>query len=103
MAVGGGRSIGSEADYTIAFLRDAASKSRMAARARRLVVVETTTLDIARGEPATGHVRTALSLGAHVITTNKWPLAFAYQALSRASRRAPPAVPFSRCGTDVRP
>ena len=31
-----------------------------------------------RGEPATSHVRTALAGGAHVITANKGPVAFAY-------------------------
>jgi homoserine dehydrogenase len=73
---------------TLAFLRDAATKSRTAARTGRLVVVETTTLDIARGEPALSHVRTALSLGAHVVTANKGPVAFAYRALARAAQRA---------------
>jgi homoserine dehydrogenase len=87
-AVSRGRSIGSETESTLAFLRHAATTSRAAARARRLVVVETTTLDIARGEPAIGHVRTALSLGAHVMTANKGPVAFAYQALARAAKRA---------------
>jgi homoserine dehydrogenase len=77
-----------EPGSTLAFLREAATASRVAARDRRLVVVETTTLDIARGEPAIGHVRTALSLGAHVVTANKGPVAFAYQALARAAARA---------------
>ena len=48
---------------------------------RPLVVVETTTLDIQHGEPAIEYVRTALSVGAHVITTNKGPAAFAYREL----------------------
>lgn len=87
-AVSRGRSIGSDTGSALAFLREAATKSRAAARARRLVVVETTTLDIVRGEPALGHVRTALSLGAHVITANKGPVAFAYQALAGAAKRA---------------
>jgi homoserine dehydrogenase len=52
------------------------------------VVVETTTLDIARGEPATSHIRTALAAGAHVVTANKGPVAFAYRALARAAARA---------------
>jgi homoserine dehydrogenase len=52
------------------------------------VVVETTTLDIERGEPAIGHVRAALASGAHVVTANKGPAAFAYRALSRAADRA---------------
>ncbi|MBI3402826.1 MAG: homoserine dehydrogenase [Acidobacteria bacterium] len=77
-----------DAGAALAFLRTAAAGSRAAARDGRLVVVETTTLDIVRGEPAIGHVRTALSLGAHVVTANKGPAAFAYHALARAARRA---------------
>lgn len=46
-----------------------------------LVVVETTVLDIDRGEPATAHVRAALEGRAHVVTANKGPAAFAYHEL----------------------
>jgi homoserine dehydrogenase len=46
------------------------------------VVVETTTLDIAAGQPATDHVRAALQAGCHVTTANKGPAAFAYEELS---------------------
>lgn len=49
--------------------------------ARPLVVVETTVLDIAAGQPAIDHVRTAIRCGAHVITANKGPAAFAYREL----------------------
>ena len=45
---------------TRSFLSDALKRSAAAARQRRLVVVETTTLDIERGEPAIAHVRAAL-------------------------------------------
>ncbi len=48
---------------------------------RAQVVVETTVLDIARGQPAIDHVRKALRAGAHVITANKGPVAFAYREL----------------------
>jgi homoserine dehydrogenase len=48
----------------------------------RLVCVETTVLDIRAGEPATSHVRAALSGGAHVVSANKGPAAFAYRALA---------------------
>lgn len=47
----------------------------------RLVVIETTVLDIERGEPAVAHVRSSLEGLAHVITTNKGPVAFAYDEL----------------------
>jgi homoserine dehydrogenase len=73
---------------TLAFLRDAIDKSRVAARQRRLVVVETTTLDVDRGEPAASYIRAALAGGAHVITANKGPVACAYRALRRAAERA---------------
>lgn len=51
-------------------------------RLQQLVVVETTLLDIARGQPATDHVTTALRAGAHVVTANKGPVAFAYRELA---------------------
>ena len=76
------------APTTLAFLGDALKRSAAAARRQRLVVVETTTLDIDRGEPATSHIRAALAGGAHVITANKGPVAFAYRALARAAERA---------------
>ena len=47
----------------------------------RLVCVETTVLDIERGEPAVSHVRAALEAQAHVVTANKGPAAFAYHEL----------------------
>jgi homoserine dehydrogenase len=56
------------------------------------VLVETTTLDIRSGEPAISHVRAAFAAGAHVITANKGPVAFAYQAL--ASEAAAAGVSF---------
>jgi homoserine dehydrogenase len=46
------------------------------------VVIETTTLDIAAGQPAIDHVRQALRSGCHVVTANKGPASFAYQELS---------------------
>ena len=73
---------------TLQFIRDATKVHAAAARQKRLVVVETTTLDIDRGEPAIGHIRTALAGGAHVITANKGPVAFAYRSLARAAVRA---------------
>src|SRR5882672_4109068 len=70
------------------FIRRATRLSAAAARQRRLIVIETTTLDIERGEPATSHVRAALAGGAHVVTANKGPAAFAYRALAQAADRA---------------
>ncbi len=73
---------------TLAFLRAVITRSAAAARQRRLVVIETTTLDIARGEPAISHVRAGLAGGAHVITANKGPVAFAHRSLARAAVRS---------------
>ena len=73
---------------TLSFLRNALKRSAAAASQGRLIVIETTTLDIARGEPAIGHIRAALAGGAHVITANKGPVAFAYGALARAAQRS---------------
>lgn len=52
------------------------------------LVVETTTLDVRAGEPAISHVRAAFSGGAHVITANKGPVAFAYRALANEAAAA---------------
>ena len=52
------------------------------------VVVETTTLDIAAGQPAIDHVRRALAAGCHVVTANKGPAAFAYAELRDAAAAA---------------
>jgi len=75
-------------------LRTALAAGAAAARQRRLVVVETTTLDIERGEPATTHVKMGLAAGAHVITANKGPAAFAWRALARRAARANRAFLF---------
>jgi homoserine dehydrogenase len=73
---------------SVAFLRRLLKKHAKAARQQRLVVVEATTLDITRGEPATSHIRAALKGGAHAVTVNKGPVAFAYAALAREAARA---------------
>ena len=52
------------------------------------VLVETTTLDVQSGEPAISHVRTAIASGAHVITANKGPVAFAWHAIRAAADEA---------------
>jgi homoserine dehydrogenase len=58
------------------------------------VVVETTTLDIERGEPALSHVRAAIAAGCHVVTANKGPVAFAYHSLRDAAAAAGVRVLF---------
>lgn len=47
----------------------------------RVVLVESTILDIDGGEPALSHVRAALEAQMHVVTVNKGPTAFAYDEL----------------------
>ncbi|CAN5702350.1 homoserine dehydrogenase [soil metagenome] len=52
------------------------------------VAVETTTLDIVRGQPAISHARAAIAAGCHVVTANKGPVAFDYGALRDAAAAA---------------
>ena len=49
---------------------------------RHLVIVETTALDIGAGQPGIDHVRASLERGAHVVTANKGPVAFAWRELA---------------------
>lgn len=46
------------------------------------VLVELTTLDVADGQPAIGHIDAALRSGKHVVTANKGPLAWDYGRLA---------------------
>ncbi|HQZ38821.1 MAG TPA: hypothetical protein PLH72_07255 [Vicinamibacterales bacterium] len=62
-------------------LRQASSLLADDAAEGRLVCVESTVLDIERGEPAITHVRAALEAQMHVVTVNKGPAAFAYDEL----------------------
>jgi homoserine dehydrogenase len=52
------------------------------------VLVEATTLNIADGEPAVTHLRSAFAHGIHGITANKGPAAFAYRQLDAEARAA---------------
>lgn len=67
---------------------DALSLIALGAGSHPCVLVETTVLDIHRGQPAIDHVRAAFAAGAHVITANKGPVAFAYDELASEARRA---------------
>jgi len=51
------------------------------------VLVEITTLDPRTGQPATRHVRQALTRGLHVVTANKGPVAFALRSLTTLAAR----------------
>jgi len=74
---------GAEADTGIstAFIRRTIEDARRRDPARPIVMVETTLLDIERGQPAVDHVRAALECGADVVTANKGPVAFAAREL----------------------
>jgi homoserine dehydrogenase len=61
------------ATSSLGFIREVCRRDRAAAREGRLVVVETTTLDVDRGQPAIDHVRAALDPGCHVVTAPTAP------------------------------
>ena len=52
------------------------------------ILLETTTLDVRKGEPAISHVRAALDARCHVVTANKGPVAFGYAELRDRARAA---------------
>ena len=58
------------------------------------VVVETTTLDRTAGQPAIDHVRAAIAGRCHIVTANKGPAAFAYDALRAEAEAAGVAFLF---------
>ena len=63
------------------FIRDTIGQARRKDAITPIVVVETTVLDIERGQPAIDHVRAALESGADVVSANKGPAAFAAREL----------------------
>ena len=90
----GGGPFAPPASSGVALIEQLAAAARAAGSARPLVVVETTVLDIAAGQPAIDHVRAGLRAGAHVITANKGPAAFAYAELAELARAADRAFLF---------
>jgi homoserine dehydrogenase len=52
------------------------------------ILFETTPLNAVDGEPATTHIRRALTRGIHVVTANKGPIAFAYSQLKSLAAEA---------------
>ncbi|MCA1914927.1 homoserine dehydrogenase [Methanospirillum hungatei] len=52
------------------------------------VLVEVSPTDAATGEPATSYIRTALSRGCHVVTSNKGPVALHYHELRQEADKA---------------
>ena len=70
------------------FQASAPSVDHFLETARPDVAIEITTLNPENGEPAIGHIRTAIRRGVHVITANKGPIAHAYAELRELARRA---------------
>jgi homoserine dehydrogenase len=89
----GGR-LGADAMGTVPMIADLCARRAMAVRERRLVCIETTVLNITDGEPAISHVRAALEGGAHVVSANKGPAAFAYSDLVAVAERRQRAFLF---------
>jgi homoserine dehydrogenase len=81
-----GQGTAAPAGSGVQLIEQVADASREAGSSRPLVVVETTVLDIAAGQPAIDHVRAGLRAGADVITANKGPVAFAYAELTELAR-----------------
>ena len=61
------------------------------------VVVEVTPTNIVNGEPGLTHIKTALKMGRHVVTTNKGPLALAFPALIELAKYNNLFLRFSGC------
>ena len=91
---------GAGAGEGLTFLAAALEALRLPCADGRVVVIETTVLDAERGEPATSHVRNALAAGAHVVTANKGPAAFAYHELAALADRAGRAWRFESAVMD---
>jgi homoserine dehydrogenase len=78
--VTGGKKI---SDLAGAFDGDALA---MIEKAEADMMVEATYTDIKTGQPATSHIRAALSKGMHVTTTNKGPTALFFDELNQLAR-----------------
>jgi homoserine dehydrogenase len=61
--------------------------SEWLAASRPDVLFEMTSLNPHTGQPAVSHIRTALEMGAHVVTANKGPLAHGYRELSSLAEK----------------
>lgn len=83
-----GRKRGAPVPSGVQLIEQVAEAAREAGSTRPIVVVETTLLDIGAGQPGVDHVRAGLRAGAHVITANKGPVAFAYAELNSLARTA---------------
>ena len=75
-------------DIDVPFGPAANSVEEFLDRAKSDIVVETTTLNPATGEPALSHIRAAFARGRHVVTANKGPIAHAYALLRDEATKA---------------
>ena len=80
------RDVSTDTD-SVSFLASALDELRTRQFSHR-ILIETTTLDVESGEPAISHVRAAIARGAHVITANKGPVAFAHGRLAAEAAAA---------------
>jgi homoserine dehydrogenase len=71
----------------LSLIREACRMFTDEAAGGRLVLVETTVLNVDEGEPAMSHVQAALEARAHVVTANKGPAAIAYRELAALAAR----------------
>ncbi len=55
-------------------------------KSRATMLAEATPTDLKTGEPGLSHIKTALSRGIHVTTTNKGPVSIAYDELSTLAK-----------------
>ena len=73
---------------------DLISRAGAASPGGRAALLETTTLDVERGEPATSHLLAALDAGLHAITANKGPVACRYDEVAARACAAGRAFRF---------
>ncbi len=71
--------------------------------ARADLLVETTPTDVRTGEPALGHVRTALARGMHVVSANKGPFIRAYRELTLLAQEKGAALKISAAAAAALP
>ena len=81
----------------------AASVEEFLDAARAQVAIELTTLNPSTGEPATGHIRSAMARHMHVVTANKGPIAHAYSALRDEAARQGVTLRFESSVMDGAP
>jgi homoserine dehydrogenase len=77
-----GYSSGTDADHAFGANTGYSSALELAERSDYDILLELTPLDIFTGQPATSHIRAALSRGKHAVSANKGPVAWAYRELA---------------------